>query len=220
MSKALKMYVIVGVVLAIVIVIAVKQTASRTADTVAPPPDEMTGTQAQAPDGSGADLSIEIGPNAGSRPAAGAGVQPMGPEPPPADAAQPPPPKPGQPAQAPAAPATKTPQATEEKPPTAPAAEGSKPRQLPRFVEVGADSCIPCKMMQPVLDELRSAYAGRLQIEFADVWKNPDLGDKYQVRTIPTQVIYDAEGNEAFRHIGYWPKEEIDQKLKELGILD
>ena len=215
MNKASKMYILVGVVLAIVIVIATKQTASTPADTVAPPPDEMIGTQAQAPDGSGADLSVEIGPNAGPEP--GAGVQPMGPEPPPADAAQPPQPQAEQPAQAPA---TKTPQATEKKPPTAPAAEESKPRQLPRFVEVGAESCIPCKMMKPVLDELRSAYAGRLEIEFADVWKNPDLGDKYQVRTIPTQVIYDAEGNEAFRHIGYWPKEEIDEKLKELGILD
>ncbi|HCU37922.1 MAG TPA: hypothetical protein DGT21_21550, partial [Armatimonadetes bacterium] len=138
----------------------------------------------------------------------------------PADAAQPAEPILEQPARAPAAPAAKTPQATEQKPPPAPPAEESKPRQLPRFVEVGADSCIPCKMLKPVLDELRSAYPGRLQIEFADVWKHPDLGDKYQVRTIPTQVIYDAEGNEVFRHIGYWPKEEIDQKLKELGILD
>lgn len=220
MSKATKTYVVVGVVLAIVIVIAIKQSGSTPADIDAGPADEMVGAQAQAPDGSGADLSLEIGPNAAPDPAAGGPVQPIGPEPPPADATQPPEPMPEQPAQAPAAPATKTPQATEEKPPTAPAAEESKPRQLPRFVEVGADSCIPCKMMKPVLDELRSAYAGRLQIEFADVWENPDLGDKHQVRTIPTQVIYDAEGNEVFRHIGYWPKEEIDRKLKELGILE
>ncbi|MGC9316705.1 MAG: hypothetical protein ACP5KN_01565 [Armatimonadota bacterium] len=43
------------------------------------------------------------------------------------------------------------------------------PKQLPRFVEVGAESCIPCKMMQPVLDELRADYAGELRVEFADV---------------------------------------------------
>lgn len=220
MSKATKTYVIVGVVLAIVIVIAIKQSGSTPADVDAGPADEMMDTQAQAPDGSGADLSTEIGPNAGPEPAAGGGVEPFGPEPPPADVTQPPEPMPEQPARAPAAPATKTPQATEEKPPTAPAAEESKPPQLPRFVEVGAKSCIPCKMMQPVLDELRKAYAGRLEIEFADVWENPALGDKYEVRTIPTQVIYDGDGNEVFRHIGYWPKEEIDQKLKELGILD
>lgn len=90
---------------------------------------------------------------------------------------------------------------------------------LPRLVEVGADSCVPCKMMQPILDELRSDYAGELTIEFADIWKNPDLGDKYGVRSIPTQIIYDAEGDELLRHTGFWAKEDIDAKLKELGIL-
>ena len=92
--------------------------------------------------------------------------------------------------------------------------------QLPRFVEVGADSCIPCKMMKPVLEELRSDYAGRLSIEFADVWESPELGDKYGVQTIPTQVIYDASGTEVFRHIGFWAKEEIDAKLTELALFD
>jgi len=91
---------------------------------------------------------------------------------------------------------------------------------LPRFVEVGADSCVPCKMMQPVLDELRADYTGELAIEFADVWKNPELGEKYGVRTIPTQIIYDAGGTEVFRHTGFWPKEGIDAKLEELEIID
>lgn len=179
MSKATKTYVIVGVVLAIVIVIAIKQSGSTPADMDAGTADEIVGAQAQAPDGAAR------APEAGLDPAPDAEV---------GVADQPAP----------------------DDPPTT----GERTAQLPRFVEVGADSCIPCKMMKPVLDELGSAYAGRLQVEFADVWNNPDLGDKYQVRTIPTQVIYDAEGNEVFRHIGYWPKEEIDQKLKELGILE
>ncbi len=92
--------------------------------------------------------------------------------------------------------------------------------QLPRFVEVGADSCVPCKMMQPVLDELRADYAGKLQIEFADIWKAPELGEKYEVRSIPTQILYDSAGNEVFRHLGFWPKEEIDAKLRELGLVE
>ncbi len=91
---------------------------------------------------------------------------------------------------------------------------------LPRFIEVGADSCVPCKMMKPVLDELRSDYPGELKIEFADAWKNPELSDRYGVRSIPTQIIYDAEGNEVFRHTGFWAKEDIDAKLRELGIIE
>ncbi len=93
-------------------------------------------------------------------------------------------------------------------------------KQRARFVEVGAESCVPCKMMQPILDELRSEYKGELEVVMADVWKNPDLGKKYGVRSIPTQVIYDSSGEEVFRHMGYWPKEDIDAKLKELGIID
>lgn len=93
-------------------------------------------------------------------------------------------------------------------------------KQLPRFVEVGADSCVPCKMMQPVLDGLREQYAGKLEIDFADVWKTPELSDKYGVRSIPTQIIYDSAGSEVFRHTGFWGKAEIDTKLKELGIIE
>ena len=75
-------------------------------------------------------------------------------------------------------------------------------------------------MMQPVLAELRADYAGEMSIEFADVWKDPELGRKYDVRSIPTQIIYDSAGTEVFRHLGFWPKEDIDAKLRELGIVD
>ena len=90
--------------------------------------------------------------------------------------------------------------------------------RLPRFVEVGADKCIPCKMMQPILDELRDEYAGKLQVDFVDVWEHPEQGAKYGVQQIPTQVIYDSNGKEVFRHIGFWPKDGILAKFKELGI--
>ena len=96
--------------------------------------------------------------------------------------------------------------------------EESKPTPLPRFVEVGADKCIPCKMMKPILDELRDEYARKLQIDFVDVWEHPDQADKYGIRSIPTQVIYDSSGEEVFRHIGFWPKDEILAKFKELGV--
>ena len=97
-------------------------------------------------------------------------------------------------------------------------AEESKPKRLPRFVEIGAEECIPCRMMQPILVELRQEYAGKLQVDFVDVWKHPEQADEYGIRTMPTQVIYDSSGKEVFRHIGFWPKDEILAKFKELGI--
>ncbi len=164
MSKGVKTYIAAGVVIAIVVVIALKQSASTTADTDIARIDQPTTVEAVAP--------------------------------------------------------TPDSDADDAGPEQASAVESADSRQLPRFVEVGAESCIPCKMMKPVLEELEAAHAGALEIEFADVWKNPELADKYQVRSIPTQVIYDADGNEVYRHMGFWPRDEIERKLKELDILE
>ena len=91
-------------------------------------------------------------------------------------------------------------------------------RPLPRLVDLGADRCKPCKMMAPILEELKSEYAGRLQVEFYDVWKNPDVGEQYGVDIIPTQIFYDANGQELWRHQGYLSKEDILAKWAELGV--
>ena len=89
---------------------------------------------------------------------------------------------------------------------------------LPRLLELGSDSCRPCQMMQPVLAALRADYAGKLQVDFIDVWKDTSAGEKYGVRAIPTQIFFDASGKEVFRHTGYYPKEDILAKFKEFGI--
>lgn len=91
-------------------------------------------------------------------------------------------------------------------------------KSLPRLVDVGADKCIPCIMMAPILEELKKEYSGALVVEFVDVWKNPNAGQKYGVRSIPTQIFYDASGKELGRHMGYISKEQILQSFKKLGI--
>jgi thioredoxin 1 len=73
-------------------------------------------------------------------------------------------------------------------------------------------------MMAPVLEELRTEYAGSLEVVFVDVWKKPEEGKKYQVRGIPTQIFYDASGKELYRHAGFISKEDILKKLAELNI--
>jgi thioredoxin 1 len=90
--------------------------------------------------------------------------------------------------------------------------------KLPKLVDLGADKCIPCKMMAPILQELKKEYAGRMNVEFIDVWKNPDAGKQYGIEMIPTQVFYDGEGKERFRHVGFFGKEDILGKWKELGV--
>ncbi|MGA4644836.1 thioredoxin family protein [Limisphaera sp. 4302-co] len=92
------------------------------------------------------------------------------------------------------------------------------PKKLPKLLDLGADKCIPCRMMAPVLEELKREYAGRLEVEFIDVWKNPDAGRRYGIQMIPTQIFYDAEGRERARHVGFIAKEDILAKFRELGV--
>ncbi len=89
---------------------------------------------------------------------------------------------------------------------------------LPRLVDLGSVFCIPCKMMAPILEELKKEYAGRLQVDFIDVWKNPEAGTPYGIRLIPTQVFLAPDGKELWRHEGFLGKEEILAKWKELGM--
>lgn len=89
---------------------------------------------------------------------------------------------------------------------------------LPKLLDLGAGKCIPCKMMAPILEELKTNYVGTLEVEFIDVWKNPEAAKPYNLEVIPTQIFYDASGKELFRHIGFFAKEDILAKWKELGV--
>ncbi|MEI7808329.1 MAG: thioredoxin family protein [Verrucomicrobiota bacterium] len=89
---------------------------------------------------------------------------------------------------------------------------------LPKLLDLGATKCIPCKMMAPILDELKKEYAGKLEVEFIDVWKNPDAGKLYEIQMIPTQIFFDTSGKELFRHTGFYGKDDILAKWKELGV--
>ena len=72
--------------------------------------------------------------------------------------------------------------------------------------------------MAPILEQLKKEYAGIFNVEFIDVWKNPDVGKKYGIRIIPTQIFFDADGKELLRHEGFFSAEDILATWKELSI--
>jgi len=91
-------------------------------------------------------------------------------------------------------------------------------KTLPRLVDLGANKCIPCKMMAPILEDLKTTYAGKLDVEFIDVWQDAEAGGKYGIRVIPTQIFFDAAGKELFRHEGFFAKEDILKTWKQYGV--
>jgi len=88
---------------------------------------------------------------------------------------------------------------------------------IPRLVDLGSDSCGPCKAMSPILDEMRETFDGQFAVEFIDVRKDRDAVTTYGVKLIPTQVFLDADGNELFRHEGFFSREDILATWREHG---
>lgn len=107
---------------------------------------------------------------------------------------------------------------SDEKATTNPASQEAATQPRPKLVDLGAGKCIPCKMMAPILEELKEEYQGKFDVVFIDVWENKSAGDRYGIRVIPTQIFFDADGKELFRHEGFYSKEDILGKWKELGI--
>ena len=196
-SNIWKIMIVVVLVAVVGIVVATK---NRPAEPDVPaaasaPPQAASGQPADPAE------SVDSSPESAARPAEQS--KPVPPTPPDASSAKSVQ-KASQPAEPAPLPVAATPSAPEKK--------------LPRLLDLGAKKCIPCKMMAPLLEELAKDYKGRLDVEFIDVWENPGAAEKHGIQSIPTQIFYDADGKEFFRHVGFYPKEDILAKFKDKGI--
>ncbi|MBF0495569.1 MAG: thioredoxin fold domain-containing protein [Deltaproteobacteria bacterium] len=86
------------------------------------------------------------------------------------------------------------------------------------MVDLGATSCIPCKMMAPILEKMEKSYQGKAAIIFIDVWNYRDQAVKFGIRAIPTQIFFDKNGQEIFRHVGFMDENAIAQQLSKMGV--
>jgi thiol-disulfide isomerase/thioredoxin len=89
---------------------------------------------------------------------------------------------------------------------------------IPTMVEFGATGCVPCDMMQPILDKLQKDYPEKLNVVFIHVGEEQILASRYGISSIPVQVFYDAQGNEVFRHTGFLAENEVTKQLVKMGI--
>jgi len=88
----------------------------------------------------------------------------------------------------------------------------------PLMVDFGASGCRPCDMMAPILETLKKKHEGKVNILFVHVREEQVLAARYGIQSIPVQVFFDKDGNEVSRHIGFFPQDEIEKKLAEMGV--
>ena len=73
-------------------------------------------------------------------------------------------------------------------------------------------------MLAPILVTLKKKYEGKANVIFISVREEQALAARYGIRLIPVQIFFDKDGKEVFRHTGFWPQEELEKKLAEMGV--
>jgi len=108
---------------------------------------------------------------------------------------------------------------SDELPASHPQPAGAVPvKGMVTMVDLGADSCIPCKMMAPIMEKVEKKYKGKAAIVFIDVWKDKEPAKKFGITAIPTQIFFDKEGREVYRHTGFMGEADIVGQLKKMGV--
>ncbi|MFN4148973.1 MAG: thioredoxin family protein [Rhodocyclaceae bacterium] len=80
---------------------------------------------------------------------------------------------------------------------------------LPTIVEFGAKNCVSCREMEGILDSVAKKTAGKAHVLVIDISKDYEAAKVFQIRLMPTQVFFDAQGREIGRHLGKLPEAEV-----------
>jgi thioredoxin 1 len=96
--------------------------------------------------------------------------------------------------------------------------ESDQTKKLPMLIDLGKGTCVPCKKMKPILEELEKEYQGKAIVKVIDLRYEPKEADKYKIRLIPTQIFFNGEGKEIYRHEGFLDKQAIKAKFAEIGV--
>jgi thioredoxin 2 len=86
---------------------------------------------------------------------------------------------------------------------------------LPVVLDLWAAWCGPCRMLEPIIEELAGEMAGRLRFAKLNVDENPTTASRFNVRSIPTLLVLRG-GREIDRIVGVQPKAEIVRRLERL----
>lgn len=86
------------------------------------------------------------------------------------------------------------------------------------MIDLGAKKCIPCKMMAPIMEKMERKYESRAAVVFIDVWEHREQAARFRIRAIPTQIFFNAVGEEVYRHVGFLAEKDIVSQLEKMGV--
>lgn len=84
----------------------------------------------------------------------------------------------------------------------------------PVLVDFWAQWCMPCKMLSPIIDEVAESLNGRIGIVKVNVDESPESSLQYDITSIPTMILFKG-GKPISKIVGFQPKEQIEQSIKE-----
>ncbi|UCF82330.1 MAG: thioredoxin fold domain-containing protein [Desulfobacteraceae bacterium] len=88
----------------------------------------------------------------------------------------------------------------------------------PVVVDFGSNSCIPCRQMRPILQEIRKEHSGKAEVLVIDIYKYQNLAREHKIRMMPTVTFFDSNGKEVHRHQGFMSKKAILEQLEKMDV--
>ena len=86
------------------------------------------------------------------------------------------------------------------------------------MIDLGKKTCTQCKMMAPILEKLKIKYQGKAEIVFINLLDDPEQQYRFELKALPTQIFFNREGKEIYRHTGFMAEKAIMEQLKKMGV--
>jgi thioredoxin 1 len=86
------------------------------------------------------------------------------------------------------------------------------------MIDLGRKTCVMCKRMAPILEKLEKEYEGKAAIVFINLQEHPEQQYIYRLKALPTQIFFNPEGEEVYRHVGFMSEKDITAQLNKMGV--